>query len=301
MVNARILHSFLSLLFITQLPALKATQMAVIIWHGMGDHGRGAGIQELAKVIESIIPGIKVKCITTGQSDIQDIEDSYLKPSAQQIDEVCAQLMSDPDFADGTHMIGLSQGGLFVRALAQKCPFKTLGSIISIGGPQMGVFGVPKCRDVGLLPYCSLMEKLLSYGAYTDFVQNHLVQAQYWHDPLNEEKFREKCHFLTDINQETRINQTYKNNILKAKAIVLVKFMDDTVLKPSQSEWFGFYVPMTTEKFQTLRETKLYREDRLGLKQLDETNRLHFLQVDGDHLHFSLEWFENEIVRQFLT
>ncbi|KAF8563034.1 hypothetical protein P879_04401, partial [Paragonimus westermani] len=231
----------------------------------------------------------------------QDIEDSYLKPSVQQIDEVCAQLISDPDFTYGTHMIGLSQGGLFVRALAQKCPFKTLGSIISIGGPQMGVFGVPKCRDVGLLHYCWLMEKLLSYGAYTDFVQNHLVQAQYWHDPLNEEKFREKCHFLTDINQETRINQTYKNNLLKAKAIVLIKFMDDTVLKPSQSEWFGFYVPMTTETFQTLQETKLYKEDRLGLKQLDETNRLHFLQVDGDHLHFSLEWFENEIVRRFLA
>ncbi|KAF8563526.1 hypothetical protein P879_09002 [Paragonimus westermani] len=71
MVNARILHPVLSLLFVIQLPVLETAQLPVIIWHGMGDHGRGAGIQELAKVIENSIPGIRVKCITTGQSDIQ--------------------------------------------------------------------------------------------------------------------------------------------------------------------------------------------------------------------------------------
>ena len=29
-----------------------------------------------------------------------------------------------------------------------------------------------------------------------------LVQAEYWHDPLNEEKYRDKSIFLADINQE---------------------------------------------------------------------------------------------------
>ena len=29
-----------------------------------------------------------------------------------------------------------------------------------------------------------------------------LVQAEYWHDPLNEEEYREKSVFLADINQE---------------------------------------------------------------------------------------------------
>ena len=29
-----------------------------------------------------------------------------------------------------------------------------------------------------------------------------LVQAEYWHDPLNEDEYREKCIFLPDINQE---------------------------------------------------------------------------------------------------
>ena len=29
-----------------------------------------------------------------------------------------------------------------------------------------------------------------------------LVQAEYWHDPLNEDEYRQKSVFLADINQE---------------------------------------------------------------------------------------------------
>jgi len=29
-----------------------------------------------------------------------------------------------------------------------------------------------------------------------------LVQAEYWHDPYNMEKYRKDCDFLPDINQE---------------------------------------------------------------------------------------------------
>lgn len=39
------------------------------------------------------------------------------------------------------------------------------------------------------------------------WVQDELVQAQYWHDPLNEEKYREHSIFLADINNE-KVNRT---------------------------------------------------------------------------------------------
>ena len=32
-----------------------------------------------------------------------------------------------------------------------------------------------------------------------------LVQAEYWHDPLNEEKYKEKSVFLAEINQEKEV------------------------------------------------------------------------------------------------
>lgn len=34
------------------------------------------------------------------------------------------------------------------------------------------------------------------------WVQNSLVQAQYWHDPLNEDEYKTHSIFLADINNE---------------------------------------------------------------------------------------------------
>ena len=36
-----------------------------------------------------------------------------------------------------------------------------------------------------------------------------LVQAEYWHDPLNEEEYREKSVFLAEINQEKKVKKAY--------------------------------------------------------------------------------------------
>ena len=65
----------------------------------------------------------------------------------------------------------------------------------------IGVYGFPRCPGEHSI-LCDYMRKLLNYGAYTDFVQKHLVQAQYWHDPLDEAEYRAKSLFLADINQE---------------------------------------------------------------------------------------------------
>ena len=37
---------------------------------------------------------------------------------------------------DGYHAVGFSQGGLFIRGLAQRCPEPRIRSLVSIGGPQ---------------------------------------------------------------------------------------------------------------------------------------------------------------------
>lgn len=49
---------------------------------------------------------------------------------------------------------------------------------------------------------CNEIRELLNLGAYNRYVQEILVQAQYWHDPLNENEYREKSLFIADINQE---------------------------------------------------------------------------------------------------
>lgn len=52
------------------------------------------------------------------------------------------------------------------------------------------------------------------------WMQNFLVQATYWHDPLNEDKYVEHSSFLADINNERSINQTYIDNLKKLNKFV---------------------------------------------------------------------------------
>lgn len=55
-------------------------------------------------------------------------------------------------------------------------------------------------------------------------MQRDLVQATYWHDPLHEEEYRQKSSFLSNINNEVFINQTYIDNLNKLEKCVLNVF-----------------------------------------------------------------------------
>lgn len=43
------------------------------------------------------------------------------------------------------------------------------------------------------------------------YIQESLVQAAYWHDPLQEDEYRKKNVFLADINNENTINTVREN------------------------------------------------------------------------------------------
>ena len=95
--------------------------------------------------------------------------------------------------------MGFSQGGQFLRGIAQKCP-QGMKNLISFGGQHQGIYGLPKCGTNHII--CDYIRRLLNYGAYTSWVQDQLVQAQYWHDPLDDEKYRAKSLFIADINND---------------------------------------------------------------------------------------------------
>jgi palmitoyl-protein thioesterase len=82
--------------------------------------------------------------------------------------DACNQIQSDDNLKNGYHALGFSQGGLFVysrslhkytaisifrRALAQRCPVP-VKTLVSIGGPQRGIFGFPYCLgEQGICEY----------------------------------------------------------------------------------------------------------------------------------------------------
>ena len=45
--------------------------------------------------------------------------------------------------------------------------------------------------------------KIIKYKLIILFLS--LVQAEYWHDPLNEEEYKQKSVFLSEINQEKEV------------------------------------------------------------------------------------------------
>lgn len=55
-------------------------------------------------------------------------------------------------------------------------------------------------RTLYVLQKCEIQVKF--FLKLLSFVQNTLVQAEYWHDPLNEELYETSSIFLADINNE---------------------------------------------------------------------------------------------------
>ncbi|KTG03394.1 hypothetical protein cypCar_00004255 [Cyprinus carpio] len=244
----------------------------LVIWHGMGDSCcNPLSMGAIKKMVEEEVPGIYVLSLMIGKSVVQDTENSFFMDVNEQVSFVCDQLAQDPKLKGGYNAMGFSQGSQFLRGVVQRCPDPPMKNLISVGGQHQGVFGLPRCPGESS-HICDWIRKMLNSGAYTDTVQKHLVQAQYWHDPLNDDLYKKHSLFLADINQERVVNETYKKNLMSLNKFVMVKFLQDTMVDPVDSE------------------------DRLGLAEMDSAGKLVFLATDGDHLQFTREWFNDNLL-----
>lgn len=271
----------------------------VVLWHGMGDSA--AGMVGIANIIKDVIPDVYVHRIMIGGNLITDTESGFFRDTNRQVREVCQMLAEDPELQGGYNAIGFSQGGQFLRAVAQRCPEPAMRNLITFGAQHQGVFGFPNCPGE-MDPFCDIVRDLLNYGAYVDFVQDFLVQAQYWHDPLHFDTYVEKSQFIAEVNNEkAEKNASYAINLASLENFVLVKHNQDSMVEPRESSHFEFYTPGQADVILPLRESPLYTEDRIGLRALDEAGRLVFMAVEGNHLEFSRQWFIDEIVNVYLT
>uniref|UniRef100_A0A8C5MI30 Palmitoyl-protein thioesterase 1 n=1 Tax=Leptobrachium leishanense TaxID=445787 RepID=A0A8C5MI30_9ANUR len=260
---------------------VQGNPIPLVIWHGMGDSCcNPISMGAIKKMVENQIPGIYVLSLQIGNSFVEDVENSFFLNVNVQVARVCDQLAKDPKLQQGYNSMGFSQGGQFLRAVAQRCPNPPMRNLISVGGQHQGVYGLPHCPGESS-HVCDWIRKLLNSGVYTKVVQDRLVQAEYWHDPLNEEDFRNNSIFLADINQERSVNKSYKSNLQALKKFVMVKFLKDTMVIPPDSEWFAFYKPGQSAHIIPLQNSSLYTEDRLGLREMDKAGKLVFLGVEG--------------------
>jgi len=270
--------------FLTLLGAValstEAKNTPLVIWHGMGDSCcNPLSMGRIKNLIEKNVSDIYVYPLMIGNSVAsvnkiffkfklkkifksfvfkKDTTNGFFMNVDDQIELAYTLIKNDPNLVNGYNAIGFSQGGQFLRALAQRYSDPPMLNLISIGGQHQGVYGFPRC-PVDDVTICDYIRRLLNYGAYVGFVQNNLVQAQYWHDPMQEDEYRKYSVFLADINQERVFNENYKNNMLKLKNLVLVKFNQDGMVVPRESEWFGFYKEGQAHELYSMEESILYK------------------------------------------
>lgn len=244
------------------------------------------------------LTGAEVHCLQIGDTFEQDAENGWFMNVDEQIDVACAKLNQISGLDGGFYGLGLSQGGLFIRGLLQRCDAaQGMKRLVSIGGPQQGVESIPKCN--GNDTVCDwISEAMDEFGVYSSFIQSFVAPANYWHTSLDNAEYLAGCRSLPDLNNALpKKNATYKARVEQLDAFVMVQFTEDTVVFPRDSEWFGFFKPGSFKERQTLQQSQLYTEDWIGLKTLDSEHKLHFLAAPFDHLQFTQQWFVQNVLK----
>jgi len=277
-----------------------AAPRPTVLWHGMGDNCCiPESMGKIKGAIENAIPGIYVLSLEIGNI-VEDELGGFIGNVNNQVDYVCQVVKADPNLQNGFNAVGFSQGGQFLRAYVQRCNDPPVHNLITMGGQHQGVADIPGCTSVNTT-ICSMVESLLELGAYNEIVQDIVVQAQYFHDTMDVQAYLAYNHFLTDINNELKVNTTYKSNLESLNTLLLVEFAADTVVVPRISSWFGFYEDGSTSVLVPYNKTKLYLEDRIGLRTLDEAKKLKFDSAPGNHMQFSLDWFSKHVIIPYLS
>jgi palmitoyl-protein thioesterase len=279
------------------------TPLPVIIWHGLGDSADAEGIQSIATLLQTIHPGTYVVAIslasssTSTSSGSADRSASFFGNVTTQIAHVCDVLSNDKILrtAPAIDAVGFSQGGQFLRGYIERCGHfaPRVRSLITFGSQHNGIAEFQSCALTDWV--CHSANALLkSSTVWSRFVQSRLVPAQYYRNLDDWENYLESSNFLADVNNEREVKSAlYKENLMALDTFVMVLFGEDKTVVPRESGWFA-EVNFTRaddgsgdqgERVVTpLRERRIYTEDWIGLRALDERGALVFEEVEGEHM-----------------
>ncbi|KAK7406297.1 hypothetical protein VNO78_07920 [Psophocarpus tetragonolobus] len=282
----------LSFLFIfTSFVFSASHSIPFIVIHGIGDQCSNLGMKKFTQKLSSF-SGSKGYCVEVGNGSW----DSWFKPLKEQTEIVCEKVKQMTELKDGYNIVGLSQGNLIGRGVVEFCeggpPVK---NFISLAGPHAGTASVPLCGS-GIL--CIIADKLIKGEVYSDYIQEHLAPSGYLKLPNAIPDYLVNCRFLPMLNNEIpeKRNSTYKERFSSLQNLVLIMFEHDTVLIPKETSWFGYYPDGYFKPVLAPQSTKLYIEDWIGLRTLDEAGKVHFIGVAGKHLGISEEDMKKHVV-----
>ena len=281
----------------TPKPQQPAKPLPLLIWHGLGNRHDAQGLHEVGALAAKVHPGTHVEYIRAADSGPDDQRATFFGNITAQSEIICAELRINPNLtnADGVvrvDALGFSQGGQFLRGLVERCEGLSVRSLVTYGSQHNGIAQFQRCGTWDLV--CKGAVALVGGNAWTDYVQNTVVPAQYYRE-LNEttglpvEGYLDHSHFLADVNNEKKVKKgVYKERLAGLERFVMVVFEDDETVVPKESGWFA-EVNETSSVVTPLRERAIYREDWIGLRALDEKGGLVFEGVPGKHMELGRE------------
>jgi len=255
-------------LFFLQLFPLCFTYPTIII-HGIASNKHQ--LEEFSKELSTEI--------NTSNSKIynMEIDKGELTSIFMNLNEQCRIFSNNINNLNITeekiNLIGFSQGGLISRCYVEKYSHevKSVNTLITIATPNMGIFAPT------IIPLIDIINPI----------------KEYWKDPFKYYDYLETNDFLVYINNEKLHNDylTYKNNILALNNFLVLWSSIDNIIKPIESSKFEFYDTELAHKYKkleikSLNNSSIYND--LGLKELETTNKLMFLEFDCKHEEFKL-------------
>ena len=119
-------------------------------------------------------------------------------------------------------------------------------------------------------------------------MQKFVIFSGYWKDPLHYATYLQKNSFLPYLNNDIDHADAalFKHNICSLAAMVLVQSTKENVVDPAASSHFGFYAIGSLNKIKPLIDSEWYHTDRLGIKTLANTGRLHLKFAHCTHSDF---------------
>lgn len=267
------------ILLVSNIIFIKAA-LPVAVFHGIGDACDFPGTTDFVEYLKEKLQ-TEVKCIEQGNGFFT----SWFTKFQRQSEMACESIRNNPIFQGEFSVLGISQGSLIARYVIQKCQMKgRVKNFVSIDGPHMGIGALPRLTCGWL---CKKINSIAGQLMYTNSFQEHLGPAGYYKDNHNLEVYREYSTFLADLNNEKQVrNEEYKKRFMELEKVVLIMNESDTVVTPPSSAWFEFY-DKETDKVMPLKESSFYKDDYIGLRELDSQGKVKFVKLSGDHIHFS--------------
>lgn len=269
--------------------------LPLIIWHGLGDRYDADGLHSVGELATQVHPGTEVYYVRVSDSGSEDQSGTFFGNITAQSEEICTSLSHNPNLTDSSGAVradalGFSQGGQFLRGLVERCPALHVRSLVTFGSQHNGIAQFQRCGTWDLL--CKGAVAIVGGNAWTDYVQNRVVPAQYYREvntttglPLPD--YLEHSHFLADVNNEREDKkEIYAKRLSAIEKFVMFVFDEDKTVVPKESGWFA-EVNETSGVVTPLREREIYFDDWIGLKKLDEKGGLLFKSVEGEHMQLN--------------